>query len=118
MPRCWARSSKRRMPLNRSRRTSTVHASPTSAAVRATEQRVLSSSLASTASTVATWVALGNAAPYAAFLVRTQRLVLAVTSLAVFLVFLDVTIVNIAFPAITDDFPGVSPAGLAWVVTA
>jgi EmrB/QacA subfamily drug resistance transporter len=50
--------------------------------------------------------------------VRTQRLVLAVTSLAVFLVFLDVTIVNIAFPAITADFPGVSPAGLAWVVTA
>ncbi|MCX6463417.1 MAG: MFS transporter [Pseudonocardiales bacterium] len=51
---------------------------------------------------------------------RTQRpgVVLAVTSLAVFLVFLDVTIVNIAFPAITADFPGVSLAGLSWVFTA
>jgi EmrB/QacA subfamily drug resistance transporter len=52
--------------------------------------------------------------------VRTQRpgAVLAVTSLAVFLVFLDVTIVNIAFPAITDAFPGVSLAALSWVFTA
>ncbi len=51
---------------------------------------------------------------------RTQRpgVVLAVTSLAVFLVFLDVTIVNIAFPAITAAFPGVSLGGLSWVLTA
>jgi EmrB/QacA subfamily drug resistance transporter len=51
---------------------------------------------------------------------RTQRpgVVLAVTSLAVFLVFLDVTIVNIAFPAITADYPGVSLAALSWVFTA
>ena len=51
---------------------------------------------------------------------KTQRpgAVLAVTSLAVFLVFLDVTIVNIAFPSITDAFPGVSLAALSWVFTA
>lgn len=51
---------------------------------------------------------------------RTQRpgVVLGVTSLAAFLVFLDVTIVNIAFPAITAAFPGVSLAGLSWVFTA
>jgi EmrB/QacA subfamily drug resistance transporter len=52
--------------------------------------------------------------------VRTQRpgVVLTVTSLAVFLVFLDVTIVNIAFPAVTAAFPGVSLAALSWVFTA
>lgn len=51
---------------------------------------------------------------------RTQRsgLVLAVTSLAVFLVFLDVTIVNIAFPDITATFPRASLADLSWVFTA
>ncbi|WP_158228006.1 MFS transporter [Pseudonocardia sp. MH-G8] len=45
-------------------------------------------------------------------------LVLAVTSLAAFLAFLDVTIVNIAFPAISRDFAGTSLADLSWVVTA
>ena len=53
---------------------------------------------------------------------RTQQarpgLVLAVTSLAAFLAFLDVTIVNIAFPAVTADFAGTSLATLSWVFTA
>lgn len=51
---------------------------------------------------------------------KTQRpgVVLAVTSLAAFLAFLDVTIINIAFPAITAAFPGAGPGSLAWVVTA
>ncbi|OJY44107.1 DHA2 family efflux MFS transporter permease subunit [Pseudonocardia sp. 73-21] len=53
---------------------------------------------------------------------RTQQvrpgLVLAVSSLAAFLAFLDVTIVNIAFPAITTSFPTASLAGLSWVFTA
>ena len=53
---------------------------------------------------------------------RTQRarpaVVLAVSSVAVFLAFLDVTIVNIAFPAITAAFPTTSLAALAWVFTA
>ncbi len=51
---------------------------------------------------------------------RTQRpgLVLAVSSLAAFLAFLDVTIVNIAFPAITAAFPTSSPADLSWIFTA
>lgn len=53
---------------------------------------------------------------------RTQQarpgLVLAVSSLAAFLAFLDVTIVNIAFPAITASFPTTSLAGLSWIFTA
>jgi EmrB/QacA subfamily drug resistance transporter len=44
-------------------------------------------------------------------------LVLAVSSLAAFLAFLDVTIVNIAFPAITADFATTSLAELSWVFT-
>lgn len=51
---------------------------------------------------------------------RTQRpgVVLAVVSLAAFLAFLDVTIVNIAFPAITAAFPATSAADLSWIFTA
>ena len=51
---------------------------------------------------------------------RTQRpgLVLAVSSLAAFLAFLDVTIVNIAFPAIAAEFPESSAADLSWIFTA
>jgi EmrB/QacA subfamily drug resistance transporter len=44
--------------------------------------------------------------------------VLAVSSLAAFLAFLDVTIVNIAFPAIATAFPAASPADLSWIFTA
>lgn len=43
---------------------------------------------------------------------------LAVSSLAAFLAFLDVTIVNIAFPAITAAFPTTSAADLSWIFTA
>jgi EmrB/QacA subfamily drug resistance transporter len=42
--------------------------------------------------------------------------VLAVTSVAVFMSFLDVTIVNIAFPNIQRSFPGDSFAGLSWIL--
>lgn len=51
---------------------------------------------------------------------RTQRpvLVLTVTSLAAFLVFLDVTIVNIAFPDVRETWPETSLADLSWVFTA
>ncbi|HEY2604381.1 MAG TPA: DHA2 family efflux MFS transporter permease subunit [Thermoleophilaceae bacterium] len=44
--------------------------------------------------------------------------VLLVTSVAVFMGFLDVTIVNIAFPDIRASFPGSSLAGLSWVLNA
>ena len=43
---------------------------------------------------------------------------LAVTSLGVFLVLLDTTIVNIAFPAITTAFPSTTRAALSWVLNA
>jgi EmrB/QacA subfamily drug resistance transporter len=44
--------------------------------------------------------------------------VLAVTSLGVFIVLLDTTIINIAFPAITAAFPGANRAALSWVLNA
>jgi EmrB/QacA subfamily drug resistance transporter len=49
----------------------------------------------------------------------TQRWkVLLVTSVAVFMGFLDVTIVNIAFPDIQASFPDASLAGLSWILNA
>jgi NTE family protein len=44
--------------------------------------------------------------------------VLFLSSLAVFMVFLDVTIVNIAFPAIRHTFPNTSLSDLSWVLNA
>ena len=44
--------------------------------------------------------------------------VLLVTGVAVFMAFLDVTIVNVAFPSIRLAFPGASLAGLSWVLNA
>jgi EmrB/QacA subfamily drug resistance transporter len=44
--------------------------------------------------------------------------VLIVTSVAVFMAFLDVTIVNVAFPSIGRAFPDASLAGLSWVLNA
>jgi EmrB/QacA subfamily drug resistance transporter len=47
----------------------------------------------------------------------TQRFTLAATSLGLFMIFLDVLIVNVALPVIQSDFK-VGEAGLQWVVTA
>src|ERR687884_132668 len=44
--------------------------------------------------------------------------VLLVAAVAVFMGFLDVTIVNIAFPDIRASFPHTSLAGLSWVLNA
>jgi NTE family protein len=44
--------------------------------------------------------------------------VLLVTSVAVFMSFLDVTIVNIAFPDISASFPGSSLSQLSWILNA
>jgi EmrB/QacA subfamily drug resistance transporter len=44
--------------------------------------------------------------------------VLIVTAVAVFMGFLDVTIVNVAFPDIQRDFDGASQADLSWVLNA
>ncbi|MBL9037844.1 MAG: DHA2 family efflux MFS transporter permease subunit [Archangium sp.] len=44
--------------------------------------------------------------------------VLGTTSLAVFAVFLDTTVLFVAFAAIGADFPQVSPAGMSWVLNA
>jgi EmrB/QacA subfamily drug resistance transporter len=44
--------------------------------------------------------------------------ILLVTTVAVFMAFLDVTIVNVAFPSIAEDFPETSLADLSWVLNA
>jgi EmrB/QacA subfamily drug resistance transporter len=44
--------------------------------------------------------------------------VLIVTAVAVFMSFLDVTIVNVAFPDIESDFSGSSRADLSWILNA
>ena len=44
--------------------------------------------------------------------------ILLVTTVAVFMAFLDVTIVNVAFPSIAADFPESSLADLSWVLNA
>ena len=44
--------------------------------------------------------------------------VLLVTAVAVFMAFLDVTIVNVAFPSIQEAFPDASLASLSWVLNA
>ena len=49
---------------------------------------------------------------------RGYRAVLVVTSLAVFLVLLDFTIVSLAFPAIHRSFPDASLGELSWILTA
>jgi EmrB/QacA subfamily drug resistance transporter len=52
------------------------------------------------------------------FIMQRKWQVLAITSVAVFMSFLDVTIVNIAFPDIRVSFAGTSLAGLSWILTA
>jgi EmrB/QacA subfamily drug resistance transporter len=44
--------------------------------------------------------------------------VLLVAALGAFLAFLDVTIVNVAFPSIRESFPGTSISDLSWVLNA
>ena len=44
--------------------------------------------------------------------------VLGVAAAGVYVVFLDATIVNIAFPALSADFAGTTRAGLSWVLNA
>ncbi len=48
---------------------------------------------------------------------RRLRAVFAVTALGAFMASLDLSIVNVAFPALERTFPGDSAASLAWVIT-
>src|SRR4051794_29042498 len=52
------------------------------------------------------------------FIMQRKWQVLLVTSVAVFMSFLDVTIVNIAFPDIRASFPDTSLADLSWILNA
>ncbi len=47
-----------------------------------------------------------------------RRAVFAVTALGAFMASLDLSIVNVAFPALARSFPTANRAGLAWVITA
>lgn len=47
-----------------------------------------------------------------------RRVVFAVTALGAFMASLDLSIVNVAFPALARSFPTSSRGGLAWVITA
>jgi EmrB/QacA subfamily drug resistance transporter len=49
---------------------------------------------------------------------RVPRAVFALTVTGAFIVALDLSIVNVAFPSIRQSFPGTSPATLSWVLTA
>jgi EmrB/QacA subfamily drug resistance transporter len=52
------------------------------------------------------------------FIMQRKWQVLLVTSVAVFMSFLDVTIVNIAFPDIRASFPATSLGDLSWILNA
>src|SRR3954471_10763757 len=52
------------------------------------------------------------------FIMQRKWQILLVTSVAVFMSFLDVTIVNIAFPDIRASFADTSLAGLSWILNA
>jgi EmrB/QacA subfamily drug resistance transporter len=54
--------------------------------------------------------------PVTARLLPSSRSTLLVSSLAVFAVFLDTTVLFVAFPDITRDFPDVAPSELSWVL--
>lgn len=58
------------------------------------------------------------AADHAEVVGRRAWQVLGVSAAGVFVVFLDATVVNIAFPALSTDFPDVTRAGLSWVLNA
>src|SRR4029453_13761021 len=62
--------------------------------------------------------AAGAAAPSRLCLMARRWQVLLVTSVGVFMTFLDVTIVNIAFPDIQASFPDSSLAQLSWILNA
>ena len=60
-----------------------------------------------------------TAAPSASAATRRSftGLTIAVTCLAVFMVFLDITVVNVAFPSVRRSFPHTSLPGLSWVLS-
>ncbi len=58
---------------------------------------------------------LSTAAPDAA---ARRRAVFSVTAIAAFMASLDLSIVNVAFPAMEHSFPKDAPSELAWVITA
>jgi len=59
-----------------------------------------------------------TAAPDAVVVDRRAWQVLAISAAGVFVVFLDATVVNIAFPAMSADFAGTTRAQLSWVLNA
>jgi EmrB/QacA subfamily drug resistance transporter len=62
--------------------------------------------------------AISGAAIAAAAIEKPRWAVLGVTSLALFAVYLDTTILFVAFPSISATFPDVSAGGLSWILNA
>src|SRR5919206_1703198 len=121
MPRSAWKSSKRRTPRKASRITSSVQRSPRTSSARAMEQFWLSYVRGSTAvRPECSGIELRHATKISMVGCVMQRRwqVLLVTAVAVFMGFLDVTIVNIAFPDIEASFPSASLAGLSWILNA
>ncbi len=59
----------------------------------------------------------GTTGPSDGVVIRRRRLVFVVTALGAFMASLDLSIVNVAFPALERSFPHDSRASLAWVIT-
>src|SRR5262249_8536985 len=128
IPVCRWISRKRRWPSDSSRRISTVQRSPTTSSVRATEQTWFSNGRYGTELSVQPMLAIRNHTRYRrpALVLQAEEIrnmerrwkVLAVTATAAFMSFLDVTIVNIAFPSIARSFPESSLGDLSWVLNA
>jgi EmrB/QacA subfamily drug resistance transporter len=68
--------------------------------------------------TVETVTTTGPVAPVVEFQARRAWLTLFITSISMFLVSMDVTIVSVALPNITREFSDTSAATLSWVFTA
>src|ERR671912_633267 len=120
--RAW-NSSKRVTPKNASRRISSVHHSPINSSDRATEQFMSSNDARRMRPFWHSGLHHATQGEMLRFMKQLERSgipwpVFAVTVAAAFMVALDLSIVNVAFPSMRRSFPEVSTAALSWVLAA
>src|SRR5918994_304107 len=120
--RVW-NSSKRVTPKNASRRISSVHHSPITSSDRATEQLMSSNDARRMRPFWHSGLHHATQGDMLRFMKQLKRSgipwpVFAVTVAAAFMVALDLSIVNVAFPSMRRSFPEVSTAALSWVLAA
>src|ERR687898_1993153 len=116
-------SSKRVTPKNASRRISSVHHSPITSSDRATEQLMSSNDARRMRPFWHSGLHHATQGDMLRFMKQLKRSgipwpVFAVTVAAAFMVALDLSIVNVAFPSMRRSFPEVSTAALSWVLAA